>query len=277
MTSQYEDPPPSRPDGLSYPDPNLFIEGVAITPLVPTIRGNPSSYYVVPDLPPGLVMDNSGVISGTPTEAKSPETYLVTASNAAGDSLFGIRITVLGRYSVGGLVSGLSGTGLVLTNNGADNLAVNANGPFTFARQVPAGSSYNVAVATQPAGQTCSVAGGAGALTNDNYSGALVTCTTNVAKAAGFGSVAISTTGGMQYVTCFYPPSPGFIRGYVVHPVTGAVTMLGNLIYPLDPSPENLLLTGCEPRMVTMDPSGLWVTVTTDEETDGVSVFLTAL
>jgi hypothetical protein len=275
-TSQYEDPPAARPDGLSYSDPNLFIEGVAITPLVPTVRGNPSSYYVVPDLPAGLVMDNRGVISGTPAEPKSPETYLVTASNAAGDSLFGIRITVLGRFSIGGLVTGLTGTGLVLTNNGADNLAVNANGPFMFAREVPASSSYNVVVTTQPTGQTCSVAGGSGALTNANYDGVTVTCTTNVTKAAGFGSMVLANTGGIQYLTCFYPPLPGFVRGYVVEPVTGMVTMLGDLIYRSDAVSETRWLTGCEPRLVTMDPSGMWVTVI-DEETEGVSVYATAL
>ena len=39
-------------------------------------------------------------------------------------------------YSVGGSVSGLSGT-VVLQDNGGDNLSVSANGPFTFAH--PAG------------------------------------------------------------------------------------------------------------------------------------------
>ncbi|HEU4781578.1 MAG TPA: hypothetical protein VFS58_16980, partial [Steroidobacteraceae bacterium] len=239
-TSQYEDPPLARPDGLSYPDPNLFIQGVAITPLVPTIRGKPSSYFVVPDLPAGLVMDSDGVISGTPSEPRSPETYLVTAGNAAGDSLFGIRITVLGRFSVGGLISGLTGIGLALTNNGADNLAINANGPFTFARQLPAASSFNVAVATQPSGQTCSVANGSGVLTNSSYGGAVVTCSNNVNKAAGFGSTAVGNTGGIQYLACFYPPTPESIRGYVINPVTGVVTILGELIYRSDMAPAIL-------------------------------------
>ena len=265
-TSQYEDAPPAAPDGLSYPDPNLFIQGVAITPLVPFIRGKPSSYFVEPDLPAGLVMDTDGVISGTPTEPRSPETYLVTAGNAAGTSLFGIRITVLGRFSVGGLVSGLTGTGLVLTNNGVDNLAVDANGPFTFARQIPAASAFNVVVTTQPAGQTCSVADGSGVLTNSNYSRVAVTCSTNV----------VGNTGGIQYITCFYPPSRESISGYVINPVTGVVTILGDLIYRSDTAPVTLLLTGCEPRLVTMDLSRMWVYLM-DEDTNAVSVYLTAL
>ena len=275
-TSQYEDAPPAAPDGLSYPDPNLFIQGVAITPLVPFIRGKPSSYFVEPDLPAGLVMDTDGVISGTPTEPKSPETYLVTAGNAAGTSLFGIRITVLGRFSVGGLVSGLTGTGLVLTNNGVDNLAVDANGPFTFARQIPAASAFNVVVTMQPAGQTCSVADGSGVLTNSNYGRVAVACSTNVNKAARFESTAVGNTGGIQYITCLYPPSLESISGYVVNPVTGVLTILGDLIYPSDTAPGTLLLTGCEPRLVTMDLSRMWVYVM-DEDTNAVSVYATAL
>ncbi len=40
-------------------------------------------------------------------------------------------------YSVGGTVSGLSGT-VVLQDNGGDDLSVAANGPFTFATKLAA-------------------------------------------------------------------------------------------------------------------------------------------
>ena len=43
----------------------------------------------------------------------------------------------LPSYSVGGTVSGLSGT-VVLQDNGGDNLRVTANGSFTFATSVAA-------------------------------------------------------------------------------------------------------------------------------------------
>jgi hypothetical protein len=65
-------------------------------------------------------------------------------------------------FSIGGNVTGLAGAGLVLRNNGANDLAVNAAGAFTFAARVNAGAAYAVTVATQPAGQTCSVANGSG-------------------------------------------------------------------------------------------------------------------
>ena len=41
-------------------------------------------------------------------------------------------------FSVGGSVSGLSGT-VVLQDNGGDDLSVTASGPFTFATKVAAG------------------------------------------------------------------------------------------------------------------------------------------
>ncbi len=51
-------------------------------------------------------------ISGTPTEPRATATYLVTAGNSIGTASFGVRITVHGRFTVGGVVNGLTGTGL---------------------------------------------------------------------------------------------------------------------------------------------------------------------
>ena len=44
-------------------------------------------------------------------------------------------------YSVGGTVSGLSGT-VVLQDNGGDDLSVSGNGSFTFATPVAGGGAY---------------------------------------------------------------------------------------------------------------------------------------
>ena len=62
-------------------------------------------------------------------------------------------------YSVGGTVSGLSGT-VVLQDNGGDNLSVSANGAFTFATRLATGAAYNVTVKTNPSRQSCSVSRG---------------------------------------------------------------------------------------------------------------------
>lgn len=78
-------------------------------------------------------------------------------------------------YTVGGTISGLSGT-VVLQNNAGDNLTVSANGRFTFATPVASGSDYNVTVVSQPVGQSCAVMNGSG--TSSAYSMTNVTTVT---------------------------------------------------------------------------------------------------
>jgi YVTN family beta-propeller protein len=85
------------------------------------------------------------------------------------------------RYiSIGGTVTGLTGTGLtgsvVLQDNGVNNLTVPVNGAFTIATDVASfENGYNVTVLTQPAGQTCSVTGGSGTTTT-NVTSVAVNC-----------------------------------------------------------------------------------------------------
>ncbi len=71
-------------------------------------------------------------------------------------------------YTIGGTISGLTGTGLVLQDNGGDNLTVSANATsFTFATAVASGGAYNVSVFTQPSGQVCTVTSGGGTATGN--------------------------------------------------------------------------------------------------------------
>ncbi len=78
-------------------------------------------------------------------------------------------------FSVGGSVSGLAGT-VVLQDNGGDNLAVSANGPFTFATALASGAAYAVTVKTNPTGQTCTVSNGSGTVGSANVTNVAVTC-----------------------------------------------------------------------------------------------------
>ena len=88
-----------------------------------------------------------------------------------------VTCTTAAAYSVGGTVSGLSGT-LVLQDNGGDNLTVSASGGFTFATALTTGSAYDVTVQTSPAGQTCTVASGTGTVGSADITDVAVTCTT---------------------------------------------------------------------------------------------------
>jgi len=82
-------------------------------------------------------------------------------------------------YTIGGTVSGLAGAGLVLQDNGGNNLAISASGSFTFSTAIASGSTYAVTVLTQPSSpaQTCAVTSGSGSA-NANVTSVLVTCTT---------------------------------------------------------------------------------------------------
>ena len=113
---------------------------------------------------------------GSPSQA-------CTVSNGSG-TLHGANVTniavtcVTNRFTVGGTVTGLSGTGLVLQNNGRDNLKISANGPFVFAAPLDDRSSYLITVATQPKGSTqfCSVINGSGTLAGANVANVIIDC-----------------------------------------------------------------------------------------------------
>jgi len=79
--------------------------------------------------------------------------------------------------TIGGTVTGLDATGLVLQLNGGSNLPLSTNGAFLFAAVVSSGSSYAVSIATQPSTESCSIANASGIATSD-VSNIGVSCTT---------------------------------------------------------------------------------------------------
>ncbi len=130
---------------------------------------------------PSLYILASGLALGLP---------LVACSGGAGGSK-----TSPVSYTIGGGVSGLWGTGLVLQDNGADSLTINANGNFTFSGLISAGAVYNVAVSTQPPDQTCATTNGSGTA-NSNVMNIQVACSSAVTYTIG-GSVSGLTGSGL--------------------------------------------------------------------------------
>jgi 6-phosphogluconolactonase (cycloisomerase 2 family) len=109
------------------------------------------------------------------TVGSQPSDQTCTISNAVGTTS-GANVTNVAvqcranTFSVGGTVSNLTGSGLVLQNNGGDNLSVSSNGTFTFPTEITDGSAYAITINTQPSGQRCTVSNPDG-----NISGAHVT------------------------------------------------------------------------------------------------------
>ncbi|MEJ0040348.1 MAG: hypothetical protein WDO68_30710 [Gammaproteobacteria bacterium] len=79
-------------------------------------------------------------------------------------------------YGVGGTISGLNGSGLVLAN-GTDTMSVPAGATsFTLPAAVANRSGYEVKVATQPSGVACAVTNGTGTITAAAVSNITVSC-----------------------------------------------------------------------------------------------------
>jgi formylglycine-generating enzyme required for sulfatase activity len=124
-----------------------------------------AEYDVTVLTPPSLpnqmctVTYGSGTISGA-----NIETVLVTCTTI--------------NYSVGGTVSGLAGDGLVIQNNGGDDLGISADGEFAFLTYIPDLSGYNITVLTQPnlPNQICTVPTGNGNVSGTNVTSVLVEC-----------------------------------------------------------------------------------------------------
>lgn len=131
-------------------------------------------------------------------------------------------------YTIGGTVIGLNGSGLVLQNNGADDLAVASSGQFSFAGTLPSGAAYSVTVATQPSApnQNCVATANSGTVGSANVSTVVVECTDAVFSVLahqppGPGYLSLLLTDGsamMQSVndaSVFYKLSPDSSGGYL--------------------------------------------------------------
>lgn len=120
----------------------------------------------------------------TVTVVSSPTSPRQTCSVVNGTGTVGaVNVTDIAvscetnSYAVGGTVSGLDGvSGLVLQDNGADDLAVTADGPFAFGTLVESGAAYAVSIRSQPADRQCSVAGGQGTVGGADVTSVAVSC-----------------------------------------------------------------------------------------------------
>lgn len=150
-------------------------------------------------------------------------------------------------FTVGGSVSGLAGSGLVLQLNGSGSLPVAGNGSFVFPA-IADGSSYAVTVAAQPTGpaQSCSVSNGAGTLAGANVTGVGVSCVTAVVPPGPPSNVQVSVSGGSATVSWTPPANNGGapITGYTVVAQPGgfSCTVSGN------PPPTSCQISGLQPN-----------------------------
>ncbi len=128
---------------------------------------------------------NGAYLVTVKTQPNSPtQTCIVTnGSGTATANITTVQVNCSGGgggFTIGGSVSGLIGSGLVLQDNGSDNFPVTGYGnvSFTFATPLSAGSAYAVTVLTQPSNptQTCSAVNATGTV-NGNVNNVQIICT----------------------------------------------------------------------------------------------------
>ncbi len=81
-------------------------------------------------------------------------------------------------YALGGSVSGLGASGLVLASGGETLSVPSLSTAFNFLGKLPSGAAYNVTVQTQPTGFSCTVANGSGTVGSAAVGTVAVNCTT---------------------------------------------------------------------------------------------------
>jgi trimeric autotransporter adhesin len=147
-----------------------------------TSLANGAAYAVTVKTQPSSPTQNCVVTAGTGMVSGADVTSVVVTCKTNG-------------YTVGGTVTGLSGTGLVLQDNGGDDLPISSSTGFTFLTSVGSGSNYAVTVKTQPTGpiQVCTVTNGSGKIAAANVTNVAVNCTTNTFAVGGTASGLVGT------------------------------------------------------------------------------------
>jgi hypothetical protein len=167
----------AAPAIVAQPLPATILRGGSASFSVTTSGTAPLAYQWRHDgvAIPGANLATYDLLAATTADAGN---YSVVVSNAAGtvNSADALLTVLLPTFTIGGSVTGLTGTGLVLQDNGADAFAISADGSFTFATPVADGSPYAVTVAIQPTGQACSVTSGAGTVARAAVTTVAVTC-----------------------------------------------------------------------------------------------------
>jgi subtilisin family serine protease len=178
--------------GSSPPPPPTYTIGGAIAGLTGSglvlqlngggnlpVGANATAFTFTPQLASGAAYTAS--VLTQPTNPSQTCTVPNGSGTVASANVTNISIScATNSFTVGGTVSGLLGTGLVLQNNGGNDRAIGGNGVFTFTTPILSSATYSVTVSTQPTSpaQTCSVTSGSGTVGAANVTNVGVFCGT---------------------------------------------------------------------------------------------------
>jgi hypothetical protein len=134
------------------------------------------------------------------------QTCSVTNGSGTGNAnVTNVSVSCGANGTVSGAVTGLTGAGMVLRLNGANDLTVAANATsFQFAATLATNDLYRVVIVTQPAGLTCTILRGTGFMPSTSVIDVQIDCvprTTDVLM--GTYTVAVNGTALRGYFTFF--------------------------------------------------------------------------
>src|SRR5271167_393811 len=162
-------------------------------------------------------------------------------------SLLGCPGGIGAKYSVGGTLTGLAGSGLELEDNSGNDLLLDENGGFAFGGGLAHDHAYSVTIKTQPENptQACTVRNGSGTIDRANVTNVIVSCT---------------QTGRFAFVANQLSNN---ISAFAIDAATGALV-------PVSGSP--FAATGTTPTALAVDPDGEFLYVA-NNGSGSVSVF----
>lgn len=132
--------------------------------------------------------------------ASVPETLLCSLTNGSGlvastdvtsvavnctPATAGVSFTVSGMVLPDSVTVQLNGSGVDALPVAARRVTRSANGSASFDVAVPVGSTYQVVIAQQAVGNTCTVSNGSGTMGTTGVSNVLVSCSPNVYQVSG--------------------------------------------------------------------------------------------
>ena len=146
--------------------------------------------------------------------------------NVANGSVNVSVICEVNTYVTGGLISGLTSSGLTLSLNGGVQ-TVSVDSPSTwyfFPGALNTGAAYSIAITGQPTGQTCTLVNSAGTIVSTNIFNANVTCTGTGGSSSSSSAVSSTSSSGSNSSSS---SSTGSFTPYIVlgGPTTSSIVM----------------------------------------------------
>jgi 6-phosphogluconolactonase len=188
-------------------------------------------------------------------------------------------------YTVGGTVSGLAGSDLVLQyvagGNTTSTLTISSNGSFSFSPHVANGTTYSISVESQPVNpaQICLVSNGSGTFAGADVTNVIVSCnptsrfayvanrlSNNISAYSINASGALIQIAGSPFVSTGSQPDavwvgPGGGYLYVANSASNDLSIFAINTSTGLLSPLSTVATGGAPYAIVVDPTGSYLYV----------------